>query len=211
MIAATSAEACPVGTELIRKAEPYAQRLPDCRAYEQVSPADKKSTDAMGQPGFVQSSSSGESVSYYSVAPFPGISGSSEFPSYLSMRTSDSWLTQGLLPLTELDAVGEVLGLTNNNNEAIEWISREEGLLLAPGAKRHKGNLYLRNDLTEEYKLIAPGVFGVTFAGATPDGSLLLFRRPSAKDKNSGELPIRILCPIFLSGTVKLGRPASSV
>ena len=84
--------------------EPYGQSLPDCRAYEQVSPVDKNTSDAYGRPGFVQSSPSGESASYYSIVPFPGIPGSSEFPIYLSTRGGHGWSTQGLLPLPEADA-----------------------------------------------------------------------------------------------------------
>src|ERR1700733_6224999 len=93
---ATSAEACPVETEHVRELESYASRLPDCRAYEQISPVNKNTTDADGKPGYVESSPLGESVSYYSVVPFPEIPNALEFPLYLSTRKGTGWSTQGL-------------------------------------------------------------------------------------------------------------------
>ncbi len=170
----TPAQACPAETERARDAEQYGPQLPDCRAYEQVSPVDKDTTDAVGRPGFVQSSPSGESVSYYSVAPFPAIPGASEFPTYLSMRGGLGWSTQGLLPLTEPPAEAQVLGLTDNGDESIVVVSEEEGLLLAPGARLDENNLYAHNNLTGEYRLIAAGPGGVTLAAATPNGSHIL-------------------------------------
>ncbi len=170
----TSAQACPAETEQARDAERYGSQLPDCRAYEQVSPVDKNTTDAVGRPGFVQSSPSGESLSYYSVVPFPAIPGASELPTYLSMRGSLGWSTQGLLPLTEPPAEAQVLGLTDNGDEAVVVVSEEEGQLLAPGARANENNLYLRNNLTGEYRLIAAGPGGVALAAATPDGSHIM-------------------------------------
>ena len=58
-------EGCP--NEQLREQYGYALRLPDCRAYEQVSPVDKDFTDAAGIPGLVQSSPSGEEVSFFSM------------------------------------------------------------------------------------------------------------------------------------------------
>ena len=48
------AEGCR--NERLREQDGSALRLPDCRAYEQVSPVDKDFTDAAGIPGLVQSS-----------------------------------------------------------------------------------------------------------------------------------------------------------
>ncbi len=169
--AGASAAGCP--NEAVRKAEPYASQLPDCRAYEQVSPVDKNATDAAGRQGHMQSSLSGESVIYYSVVPFPGTVGSPEFPFYLSARSVAGWSTQGVRPLVEPAAYAEAL--SDENGETFVEVSAEEGQLLAPGAKAGLHNLYLHDTLTGEYRLVAAGVFGVRLAAATPDGSRVLF------------------------------------
>ena len=174
---ATPAEACPIGTEQIRKAEPYAGLLPDCRAYEQVSPVDKNTTDVMGRPGYVQSSPLGESVTYYSVAPLPGIAASSEFPQYLSTRTGAGWSMQGLNLPAEAGAESLLYGLTEDNDETIAGVSGEfeERFLLAPGAVLEHTNAYVRNNATGEYKLLGTHVGAVTYADSTPDGTRILF------------------------------------
>ena len=64
------AEGCP--NEQLRGQDGYALRLPDCRAYEQVSPVDKNFTDALGEANVVQSAPSGDKVTFFSDAPFPG-------------------------------------------------------------------------------------------------------------------------------------------
>ncbi len=175
--AATRADACAIETENVRKAEPYGPQLPDCRAYEQVSPANKNTTDATGIPGDMESSPNGESVSYTSVVPFPVATGSYEFPSYLSMRGEAGWSTQGLNALTEPAAESGVRGLTASGEEALIFVSpeEEEKFLLAPGAEVGHGNAYVRNNATGTYKLLAARPGRIKYTGATPDGSRILF------------------------------------
>jgi hypothetical protein len=77
-------------------------RLPDCRAYEQVSPPDKNGTDALltGDVAPEQASSKGSSVVYMSLSSFAGSSGSELPNAYLSTRNEDGWQTRGLTPPT---------------------------------------------------------------------------------------------------------------
>ena len=75
------AEGCP--NERLRGQDGYALQLPDCRAYEQVSPIDKNFTDALGEADVVQSSPSGEAVTFFSIAPFPGVLSAASIPTYL--------------------------------------------------------------------------------------------------------------------------------
>ena len=169
------AEACNAETEGVRGAE--GSSLPDCRAYEQVSPPEKNTTDAVGSPGYVHSSTLGESVSYYSIVPFAGL-GSPEFPSYLSTRASEGWSTQGLLPLTQAGADSEVRGATEDNEEILLMVSSEseERFLLAPEAELEHTNSYIYNTATHVYDLVGTRVGSeVNFADATPDGSHVLF------------------------------------
>ncbi len=97
---AAQSEGCV--NESIRLEQAYGERLPDCRAYEQVSPADKNLSSAIGHAGLTQISPDGERVTYGSIVPFPNTPGSSEYPTYLSTRArgGSGWLTQGLLPPT---------------------------------------------------------------------------------------------------------------
>ena len=53
------------------RAEPYATALPDCRAYEQVSPVEKNYADALGAVTSVRAAPSGEAVTFDSLGPFP--------------------------------------------------------------------------------------------------------------------------------------------
>ncbi len=173
--ALAAGEGCP--NEAVRKTEVDALALPDCRAYEQVSPVDKNTTDALGAPGDMESSPTGELVIYASVVPFPETTGSYEYPSYISMRGGADWLTQGLNALTEPQAESSVRGLTANGEEAIVFVSaeKEEKFLLAPGAEVGHGNAYVRNNITGAYTLLAARPSAFRYAGSTLDGSYILF------------------------------------
>src|SRR5580698_3503126 len=65
------AEGCP--NEQLRGQDGYTLKLPDCRAYEQVSPVEKNFTDALEGTDIVQSSPSGDGITFFSDAPFPGV------------------------------------------------------------------------------------------------------------------------------------------
>ena len=69
--------------------------LPDCRAYEQVSPVEKDGIDVQGKPGLVQASLSGDRVRYFSIR---GIAGCAAdvfdiYPTYVSSRGAAGWST----------------------------------------------------------------------------------------------------------------------
>ncbi len=68
--AVASAAACP--DEGAREGQVHGSALPDCRAYEQVSPVDTNDIDAKGLPGNVQASPSGDRIRYFSLTPFAG-------------------------------------------------------------------------------------------------------------------------------------------
>ena len=69
LAAPARADGCP--NEQLRGQEGYAAALPDCRAYEQVSPVDKNFTDALGEADVVQSSPSGDGVTFFSHSAVP--------------------------------------------------------------------------------------------------------------------------------------------
>src|ERR1700686_302133 len=80
--------------------KPYSQGLPECRAYEMVSPLDKGSTSAepLGVGG-VPVSPDGEAVGFESASAFAGVENqlgtTFQVTEYLSRRTNSGWVTEG--------------------------------------------------------------------------------------------------------------------
>jgi hypothetical protein len=173
LIASTRAEGMECLNEQIRREGTYTSKLPDCRAYEQVSPVNKNATDAAGALGIVQSSPSGERVTFFSVLPFPEVPGASEFPTYLSTRGDERWSTQGLVPPSEPGRASGVDGVTEDLTKTIV----EARAPLAPGATLgRKPNYYIGDNVVGFYQLLAgPGAF--SFAEATPTGSRILIEK----------------------------------
>jgi hypothetical protein len=161
-----------------------AATLPDCRAYEQVSPVDKGLTDAIGATGFVQASPAGAAVTYFSLAPFPGVPGAPEFVTYLSSLTAGSWGTQGLLPASVGRAAwAGVRALTGDLAATV--IEAHEEPPLAPGANPATLDDYVRDNASGAYSLLAPGPAEAQFAASTgtSSGEEILF-----EDNFRGEL-----------------------
>jgi len=173
--AAMARAECP--NEQIRQEQLYGSRLPDCRAYEQVSPVRKNLTDAAGEPEIVQASPSGEGVSFFAVAPFPGTAGSGgQVPTYLSSRApgGDEWLTEGLLPAAAPGSHEQVIGLTEDLTRTILFAEEPP---LAPGAELSARNAYVEDTATGSYQLLAPNIGSekLSFADATSGGTRILF------------------------------------
>ena len=71
-------------------------KLPDCRAYEQATPTDKFGSDAYGTPYSVQASNSGDGITFYTFANFPGAEGFQEVNVLHSRFAGGEWSTAGL-------------------------------------------------------------------------------------------------------------------
>lgn len=159
--------------EQLRTQDAYSTSLPDCRAYEQVSPVDKGLTDALGQPGAVQVAPSGGAVTFYSLVPFPGVPGSPGPVTYLSARGGNAWSTQGLAPPSQPNFRTEVLVALTEDLAKTIVVAKEPPL--APGGTPGQENYYVRDNATGEYELLAPGPGALSFADATPGGARILF------------------------------------
>jgi hypothetical protein len=171
LAALARAEGCP--NEQLRGQEGYALSLPDCRAYEQVSPVAKSFTDALGEADVVQSSPSGNGVTFFSDAPFPGVLSATGPSLYLSARAGGEWSTQGLVPATvprslPQQGAASVLSLTEDLSAAI--VNTEPGLEAGMAPGRYS---YLRDNATSAFRLLGPGA--ARFADATADDSHILF------------------------------------
>jgi hypothetical protein len=181
IIGGSAASAAECVNESLRKLEPHAASLPDCRAYEQVSPTEKNEQDALGAPGYLQTSPDGDAISYVSDQPFPGVAGTAKsLTEYVSKRTSEIWTTEGLDPPAEAVRVGingtQFRGLTEDLKYTL--LEAVEPALVA-GAP--VPSTYLRSNETGEYSVLAPAK-EVFFADSTPDDSYLLV-------EHKGEVP----------------------
>jgi hypothetical protein len=149
--------------------------LPDCRAYEMVSPPDKNGGEvdggilkgAMAAPE--QAAANGEAVTYGSTSAFIEAEPRSAVVSsqYLSRRTADGWSTREIVPVQQLpkgklETLGEGVpdfSLFQGFNESLE-----DGFLLAwnpqpdPEAPAGFFNPYLANEAGGEYQLLSEGV-----------------------------------------------------
>jgi hypothetical protein len=85
---------CP--NEQLRAEQPYGLALPDCRAYEMVSPLDKN--DSNIAPESTRASVSGEAVTYQSRGSFAEPAGALFENRYISRRGPDGWSTQNITP-----------------------------------------------------------------------------------------------------------------
>lgn len=90
------AGACP--NEKLRGEQPYGLKLPDCRAYEQVSPLNTEGQDATDK--FVTNESraaeSGEALTYASKGSFANPVGATYTDQFLSRRGPGGWTTQDI-------------------------------------------------------------------------------------------------------------------
>jgi hypothetical protein len=176
------AEGCSVLTEQVRTRQRYAPVLPDCRAYEQVSPVEKGLANVWGGNQWAQAAPSGAEMIYFSDVAFPGAPGSKgEVSTYLGARSrgGEEWLTSGLLPFEASTAQvqDKVTAITEDLADTI--LTTGGGPALAPGAVvgEHIVNAYVKDNVTDSYQLLATDIgnspFG--FADATPGGSRVLF------------------------------------
>ncbi len=89
-----------------------AAKLPDCRAYEQITPTDKFGADAYGSPSSVEASSSGDGITFYTFTGFPGSEGFQYANTFLSRFAGGEWSTAGLNPPPSYGDVAEVMAWT---------------------------------------------------------------------------------------------------
>jgi hypothetical protein len=171
----------------------FSANLPDCRAYELVSPSDKNGFEVdPGKPS--QSAPNGESVEYLSEeGQFPGSVAGEVYNPYLSYRTPGGWVTRALSPPNASESIynfiSEPLGVDGFSIDLTEEVLRKLGEpLLAPGALEGYENLYVRNTLTDSYEAIttvkppnhSPGQEYIDIAGGlqtdvSPTGNTVVF------------------------------------
>jgi hypothetical protein len=187
---------CPVNATL--RSGP-ARFLPDCRAYEMVSPVDKSGANAeavvtipTGYPGsFDQSAFGGGKITYSAYRAFAQPESAPYASQYIASRSDVGWSTEAISPPRE----GPMLYLTGGLDYQFKaftadlcsgWVLHETENLLASGAIEGYPNLYRRDNCgagagTYEpmTKGLTPGVephlFFPVLQGFAVDGSRTFF------------------------------------
>jgi NHL repeat len=139
--------------------------LPDCRAYEMVSPLDKNGGDivsarsgAADPGGYVQSAPDGEKITYTALTSFGDQQASMRFNQYLARRESGGWSSNGIHPPVTGAEVPEGIQF-GFNREFIAftpdlcstWLIDFQTPPLTPDGQQDRRNLYRRDNC-------APGV-----------------------------------------------------
>jgi DNA-binding beta-propeller fold protein YncE len=182
--------------------------LPDCRAYEMVSPVDKEGGDILALadvPGFEnklnQSAVDGEALTYSSYRAFGGAQGSPWTAQYIARRTAGGWESEALTgPLT-----GTIGFQLENEFKAFSqdlcesWLMpNAEGPQLAAGAVAGFPNIYRRENCPSRYETLTtaepPGTVPAEYApelqGYSADGTTAIFRvnRKLSEDARGGNV-----------------------
>jgi hypothetical protein len=185
------------------RAGEQASFLPDCRAFEMVSPTEKNGGDVSGVSSRTRAAVSGDAVQFVSMAGFGDVHGTDTIGTeYLSERGAAGWATHGIAPAQEPPAF--TLWWSRYQGEFSDDLSTGVFFALSPLTDADPNvaqlrNLYLRRDLLTpgvgDFQLLT-GCTGCTsplpptpiqqfltdpaFAGASTDFRHVIFESPVA-------------------------------
>jgi hypothetical protein len=183
----------------------YSASLPDCRAYELVTPADKGdgalplSLSAIGSVQATQAAADGDGLGYGMVVAIPG-SGSQTGASddYLARRGASGWTSEGLIPpqatLSSLAVKPAIIGfssdlsktaLADGGGATTPGGFGQDDPPLVPGEPADNQNLFIRDNTSGTWQLADITPAGVTpttatFDGASADFSQVIFDSTAA-------------------------------
>jgi hypothetical protein len=185
------------------RAGEQASFLPDCRAFEMVSPTEKNGGDVSGVSSRTRAAVSGDAVQFVSMAGFGDVHGTDTIATeYLAERGANGWATHGIAPAQEPPAF--TLWWSRYQGEFSDDLSTGVFFALSPLTDADPNvaqlrNLYLRRDLLSpgvgDFQLLT-GCTGCTsplpptpisqfltdpaFAGASTDFRHVIFESPVA-------------------------------
>ena len=174
-------------------------KLPDCRAYEMVSPVDKEGGDIVTQLDLAhrpaersQSAISGERFSYTSYRAFGDAQSAPYSSQYLASRNPGGWSSQNLSPPRGVGFTSpETVNFANSSYLEFEaftpdlcssWLANESSTEapLAPGAEPFNVNVYRRSNCGGEgsqYETLSKIVGGFApLQGLSTDGDVAILR-----------------------------------
>lgn len=113
-IFASNPPAGPPPPECPNKGALGVSQLPDCRAWEMVSPPDKNGGDITHGGGSIRASSTGGAVIFDSKVAFGDARGTGNVSSvtFRADRAANSWITHSLMPLQAVNSIAAVNGAT---------------------------------------------------------------------------------------------------
>jgi hypothetical protein len=156
---AAAAESC--GNEATRVG-PSAD-LPDCRAYEMVSPVEKAGQDVVASPVFGFDSvpvisMDGEVVAFESYGAFAEPHSNGVISNYLARRGSGNWQTEQISPPIEPNpSLNTAAAEAYTPDFAMSAILGPWNPPLVPGASPGTSNLYLRDNSDGSLRLVSAG------------------------------------------------------
>jgi hypothetical protein len=182
-------ESCP---NAALRAENNSEELPECRAYEQVSPVDKNGFDAgddigypevgatlLGSRGQSVAAAGGSAITFESRGAFADTRSASLLSAYLARRSASGWASHSLLP-PQLPGAHVPAALST-----ARWYSPDlskavlridGGPALAPGAIAGKANFYLADTATDAYTTLSAEP--ADFVEASADFKTVFFNSP---------------------------------
>jgi len=135
--------------------------LPDCRAYEMVSPTDKSGGDVIrgsfgvGDPdGFTEATPEGNRITYTTIAPFGARESAVNFNQYLAERGGEGWSGRGIDPeISGHNAINASVGFNAQRSYMAftpdlcqGWLVNAQTPPLTPDAVDGYMNLYRREE-----------------------------------------------------------------
>ncbi len=171
--------------------------LPDCRAYEMVSPLNKNgyyvSVNGTQQQAIGQASGEGGAVVYVTNGSLPGSAAGAINGFYLASRGEDGWSTQSLLPpqayAYAANFTGPVFAAYSQDLSKGVLIDATDSPALVSGEQEGGlgANLFLRDNASGAYSLLnfpalglEPSPYEATFDGASEDFTSVIFDAPAA-------------------------------
>jgi hypothetical protein len=175
-------------------------RLPDCRAYEMVTPINKNGTDIVSLINISsqtakldQSSADGEKLAYTTSQGFGDAQGTPYMSQYIASRGAAGWTSHGISPTQGISAIsiGKRLDLEFRAFTAdlcVAALVHATDPSLAPGATENFANVYRRQNCgSEGYETtsttappsgVAGSGYEIEVQGLSADGRCTAYRGP---------------------------------
>ena len=182
--AALAAEPCP--NEAIR-VQQIATALPECRAYEQVSPVEKNGYDAPtnalgGNIYYAQSTASGDAFDFETFGPF-GDARQGAKNGFLASRTGSDWSSHAFTPIVnaELFGSGPYQQALSSDGSRVLYL-QSNSPLVSDGPRQEQAGIYLVDTGSGAINWISRPTIAnpvephrVQAVGVTPDLSKVFF------------------------------------